>query len=443
MSMENRTNLSGDTQADITVVDDRSAGEQRAAQGWAQLLKRVRSITPSALARFLLVIGALAAIVALVWSVRVTLAPFVAGLALAYVTAPLVSWFDRILPRSVSVLLVVFGELLLLVSAVVLLAPPLAQQLLLLTGALPTVEDLRQFVGRIGAYMATLPAPARALAQDTLNQATTDLRSNLLGYLQQLISIGVTNVLTLLNTFGFILSFLVIPTWLFAVLGDRNINARTLAQQLPPWLRGDLLAVVRIFDRTFRAFIGGQVLIALAVGLLTYGGAYLLNWQGWLDIKYPLALALLTGLLALIPAVGPPLTYVLVVLLGLLRSPLTAVLVVLLVFGVHQLVNWLVTPRVERGYTGNIHPALLILALVVVSQFGPFWLLLAAPITSSIVDLYRYVYGRFRDPPRPAGLLPGEPLPPEPATAPGPARRRGSRPTRARFGSDRTAQRQG
>ena len=96
--------------------------------------------------------------------------------------------------------------------------------------------------------------------------------------------------------------------------------------------------------------MSGQVVIALAVGLLTYGGAYLLDAQGWLDIKYPLPLALLTGLLALIPAVGPPLTYVLVVLLGLLRSPLAALLVVLLVIAVHQLVNWLVVPRVARLY---------------------------------------------------------------------------------------------
>ena len=65
--MENRTNLGGDPQAEIAVVDDLSAAEQRAAQRWARLRKRVRSITPSGLARFLLVTGAMAAIVALVW----------------------------------------------------------------------------------------------------------------------------------------------------------------------------------------------------------------------------------------------------------------------------------------------------------------------------------------------------------------------------------------
>jgi predicted PurR-regulated permease PerM len=103
-----------------------------------------------------------------------------------------------------------------------------------------------------------------------VRQAVTTVRDNLLVYLQTLLTTGLSGALSLLNTFGFILSFLVIPTWLFAVLGDRNLNTRVLAPRLPPWLRGDLLAVLRIFNRTFRAFVGGQLIIGLAVGLLTY-----------------------------------------------------------------------------------------------------------------------------------------------------------------------------
>ena len=45
------------------------------------------------------------------------------------------------------------------------------------------------------------------------------------------------------------------------------------------------------------------------------------------------------------------------------------------------------------------------------SQFGFIWVLLAAPLAVAVRDLYRYAYGRVSDPPRPAGLLPGE-LPP-------------------------------
>jgi predicted PurR-regulated permease PerM len=431
--MENRIGPSTQMRADVVLDDDLHAAEQHARQRWARLASRVRSITPSGLARFLLVVGALAAIVALVWSARIALAPFVAGMVLAYITAPLVAWFDRILPRWLAVLLVVVGELLLIVGVVILFVPPLIDQLLNLIRGLPSIEDIRRMIGQLAAYVRGLPDPMRGFVLDGVRQSATTVRDNLLVYLQTLLTAGLSGALSLLNTFGFILSFLVIPTWLFAVLGDRNLNTRVLAPRLPAWLRGDLLAVLRICDRTFRAFVGGQLIIGLAVGLLTYAGARLLDRQGWLDINYPLLLALLTGLLALIPAVGTTLTAVLVVLLGLLHSQRAALLLLLLVIVVQQIVNRFVAPRVERSYASNVHPALLVIAIVIVSQFGLFWLLLAAPITSAIVDLYRYIYGRLSDPPRPAGLLPGEALRRPSAVASTPAVQRRIRPTRAPF----------
>jgi hypothetical protein len=48
----------------------------------------------------------------------------------------------------------------------------------------------------------------------------------------------------------------------------------------------------------------------------------------------------------------------------------------------------------------------------VLGQFGLIWVILSGPIAAVIRDLFLYIYGRFDDPPRPAGVLPGEPLPP-------------------------------
>ena len=61
----------------------------------------------------------------------------------------------------------------------------------------------------------------------------------------------------------------------------------------------------------------------------------------------------------------------------------------------------------------EIHPAILIVIIVALSTLGFWWILLAAPVATIIRDLFRYTYGRFSDPPRPAGVLPGEALPVE------------------------------
>ena len=62
------------------------------------------------------------------------------------------------------------------------------------------------------------------------------------------------------------------------------------------------------------------------------------------------------------------------------------------------------------GRTG-VHPIVLIPGIVALSQLGLVWLLLSAPILSFVSDLIRYAHGRLSEPARPAGVLPGEPLP--------------------------------
>ncbi len=48
---------------------------------------------------------------------------------------------------------------------------------------------------------------------------------------------------------------------------------------------------------------------------------------------------------------------------------------------------------------------------MVLSEFGLIWVILAPPVAAVARDLFVYAYGRFNEPPRPAGVLPGEPLP--------------------------------
>ena len=74
------------------------------------------------------------------------------------------------------------------------------------------------------------------------------------------------------------------------------------------------------------------------------------------------------------------------------------------------LVSWPVGGRLIESRL-NVHPLILIPGVVVLSQIGPILLLLSAPILAFGSDLVRYLHGRLSEPPRPAGLLPGEPLP--------------------------------
>ena len=89
------------------------------------------------------------------------------------------------------------------------------------------------------------------------------------------------------------------------------------------------------------------------------------------------------------------------------HSPESGLAVVVMLVAVQILNNMLVASKIQ-GKVVDLHPSILAVLLVAGSQFGLLGVLLAAPVGVMLRDIYRYVNGRLSDPPRPAGLLPGD-----------------------------------
>jgi len=391
--------------------DPPAAAVQTSREAWRRLGMRLRSITPAALARLLLVSGVLAVLAWVLSQSVAPLVPFLIGLALAYITAPLVEGLDRVMPRGLAVLLVMIGEILFLLLVVAVLVVPLARELMQLVQALPNAEQLRRFFEDLAAYLRTLPQSSQDFVADGLRQAAVQVRDNLATYVQRVMDLGIGTLFSLIKTFSFAVGLLVLPTWLYAVMADQKKARHALDSVLPDWAKADVWAVVRIVDRTLSAALQGLVLQGIAVGLTTYLGLAVLEEVGLLAIKYKLLAAVLAGLMELIPDIGPFLWALPAGAIGFASSREMG----LALLGTYLLGRWLVhrllVARFKERVESGIHPAFLVVAIVALSQFGVVWLFLAAPVVVIVRDLFRYVYGRVSEPPRPAGLLPGEPLP--------------------------------
>jgi len=385
------------------------ASQLKAKQAWQRLWMRIQSITPGGLARFLLVVGALGILLWLLLSALPSLITLVIGITLAYITLPLVNWLDHFLPRSLAVLLVILAELALVVLFFALLIPALISELTRFLGSLPSLAQVQTYFNQLAQQAQSWPEPIRAFLQGGLQQAAANARQNLPGYIQGLISLAFKSILGLISSFAFALSLLVIPTWIFSILRDQHRARRALNRVLPDWLRADFWAVVRIIDRTLGVYLREVVVMALLVGLATYAGLRLLVYLGVPGIPFPLLLAMIAGFTDIIPTVGAILGVVPAVLFGLISSWQTALAILVLYIGIRLLRRWLLSPL----FTGSvdIHPAILVVILLAASQFGLGWLFVAAPLAVIVRDLFRYAYGRLGDPPRPAGVLPGEPVP--------------------------------
>lgn len=381
-----------------------------ARQAWGKVGSRLRSLTPSQLTRSVMVLGLVGVLGWLAVRTWPALAPFAVGAAIAYILLPVVNWLDRFLPRSVAVLLTLGVVLGFIVYFLAQFLPPIGRQITYVYTNLPNQTEWEKMVDDINAQVSTLPGPIQVTVSSMLDEAVSGFQGKLDNSVRGLVNAGLSGVLTLFNTVGFVLGFLVIPAWLLDVLRDEQEGVRAANRLLPAWMRLDFWAIVRLIDRPFRAFVQGQLILAIAVGVGIYLGMMILELSGWDEIRYKTLIAVLAGMFQLIPTLGPIIAAVVLFLLGLLRGPETAVAALIIHFANQWLINTFVSPHVERRYI-DIHPALLLMVIVVISELGLLWVLVAAPITVALRDVFRYVYGRVSDPPRPAGILPGVPTP--------------------------------
>lgn len=389
---------------------DRAASQ--GPQAWRRLGQRLRNITPASLMRFLLVTGAFLTIGWLIWYTRLALLPFIVGGIIAYMVLPLVNRLDRVMPRILAILLSLSLVVAVVMLFITLLIPILIDQIYYIYLLLPGMTDIQSYRQQLNDYLSTLPEPTRIAINNAYLRASTQIETNINLYLSHLVDIGLAMLLNLVNTVSFILGFLVVPAWLLTILHDQRQAPRALDRLLPDWLRADFWAAIRIVDRAFGAFIRGQLVTAVIVTVLTYGGLELLVRLFAIpgNVRYQLLLAMFAGLMQLIPSIGPFLGIIPAIVITLRISvELTLATVVVYILVQFIIINF-VTPRVERNII-DVHPGIFILILVSLSQFGFWWILLAAPVTAIVRDFFRYIYGRFGEPPRPAGLLPHEPLP--------------------------------
>lgn len=122
------------------------------------------------------------------------------------------------------------------------------------------------------------------------------------------------------------------------------------------------------------AWLRGQLFLSLIIGILSYIGLSILN------IPYALPLALLAGIMEVVPVIGPIISAIPSTLLGLTISPLLGLGVAVMFFVIQQLENHLIVPQVMRKAVG-LNPLVVILAIAVGGRLLGFaGALLAVPM---------------------------------------------------------------
>lgn len=123
------------------------------------------------------------------------------------------------------------------------------------------------------------------------------------------------------------------------------------------------------------AWLRGQIILSLIIGLLSYIGLLVLN------IPYALPLAVIAGIMEVIPVIGPIVSAIPSILIALTISPILSLAVAAMFFIIQQAENHLIVPQVMKRAVG-LNPLVVILAISIGSRLLGFaGALLAVPIS--------------------------------------------------------------
>jgi predicted PurR-regulated permease PerM len=389
-------------------IDDQVSAQRRARAEWGRLRARLATVTPGAVGRAGLTAGAVLVVLGVALGTWPAVLPFLIGGVIAYAVLPLVNRLDGLVPRPLAALLSVLAVLAALVGIIAVVLPPLVTSIVRLAETLPGNEDIDQALADVQAWLGGQQIGRDVLAP-ALGSIVVSIRETMAGASTGLDDLAVGVARGLASALGAAIGLIILPTWMLTLLSDQRRGHAAVNGRLAPWLRQDFWAIVRIIDRIASTYIRGFLVAAVVVGGLTYAGVELIEAAGGPTFEQPLALAVFAGATQLIPEIGPFLG-LLPVLLVLPIAPERAVGYL----GAYIAARWigagLVGGRLMEGRLG-VHPAILIPSIVILTQFGWIWLFIAAPVVSMAVTTVRYIHGRLSDPPRPAGVLPWDPVP--------------------------------
>lgn len=305
------------------------------------------------------------------------------GSLLAFLYAPIVNALHTHLkvPRLLGTfvgLLVVLGLVALLV---LVLIPPVSEQVSGLINALPGYVqglqqiwyDLNDFIqqnpdGQIKTFLDNLVAQASTLGSQIASKAAGGLLSGITGFVGNFINVFM---------------MLVVSFWLAK---DFPRIERELSNVVGPRRGEDYRIVTSVFSRSLSGYLRGIIITSTCTGVIAGLGFWMLG------VPYSMLLGVVTGVLNIIPYIGPWTGGALAFLVGLSVGPVPAFMSIVVTVLAQQFTDNLISPKVMQSAV-SLHPVLVIVALSAGGSLGGVaGMLLAVPLTAALKGTFVYYF---------------------------------------------------
>lgn len=175
-----------------------------------------------------------------------------------------------------------------------------------------------------------------------------------------------------------ILFLLAICMIVFYFMVDKKTIKNGLIKLFPSELKEKASDIYDNISDKVGGYVIAQILNMVAIGVLTAIGMFILK------VDYALLLGLVTGVLDIIPLVGPTIALILCLLMANQMGIWGLILVFIVFLTAQWISNNLIRPIIFGKFL-NLHPLIIIFALLVSAQFLGVWGVILAPAIASLV----------------------------------------------------------
>ena len=336
------------------------------------------------------------------------------SVVLAYVLLPVVRRLERVMPwrrsrpglsRGLAIGVVYLVVLGIVAGGLALMVPPTIEQGREFAEEFPDFFNsargtLEEWTAR---YSDQIPVEVRDRIEETVSQAGGFVGDAAAGVASR--TWGVIS-----GSFSLALGLATAPVLVFYLLKDSGRIRESLNAPFPLALRPFLEDILDMGERILGGYIRGQIILGLVVGAVITGGLLLMG------VPFALILGIIAGITELVPVVGPWIGAIAGVLVTLATEPHLLPWVILLYLAVQLLENTLLVPRIQ-GDSLNLHPAAIIITIVIASNFFGLWgVILGPPLVAMFKELFvwfRREWNRPEEAPAADTCSDGEPEPAE------------------------------
>lgn len=315
-------------------------------------------------------------VLAFLYFVRDIILMVLVAIILASLISPLVDWLsNKKIPRTVSVLLVYITLLSLVGFLGSLIIPPVADQLKQLAARIPSyIDRLSETFGGV-----------QKLSDDYYIVTSSQEFLKSLG--NQLAGLADNAFLLVVRILGGFVAFITILALAFYLIVEKNGLKKFLISILPQKHEENVVRLVNEIQKKIGLWLRGQLVLMVFVGGLSLIGLLVLR------IDYALTLALIFGIMEIIPIVGPILAAVPAIILAFAQSPALVPVIIFLYIIIQQIENSILVPKIMQKTVG-LNPAVVLISILIGAKLlGIIGIIIAVPVATAVNVILKDIWG--------------------------------------------------